>query len=269
MEKLIEVMKIVADKYSKDVNLILADNYLTLEYFTIRGDTRDLYKTVRIDEFEDKLKIKIYEDGFEKLIDPDEIEDIIKILEKQSKKLEHTPEEVKYIKDKYKLGTEVKLIKMYDFQSPPLCTRGRITNIDDKGTIHVDWETGSKLGLVVGTDEFEIVDEESEQEHIQKLQDASRFRFVADFNKEFGTQLQLEQKDISLLMRIYHDYIEESFKPGSLHNHILDKILEIEDALCDSLLKEQKVLFDKWETYRDELDNYNREQSFLYRIYVR
>lgn len=46
---------------------------------------------------------------------------------------------------------------MYDLLSTiPAGTEGIIERIDDIGTIHVNWENGSTLGLVVGVDEFEI-----------------------------------------------------------------------------------------------------------------
>ena len=46
---------------------------------------------------------------------------------------------------------------MYDLQAPPAGTKGFIDFVDDIGTIHMKWENGSTLGLVVGTDEFKII----------------------------------------------------------------------------------------------------------------
>ena len=69
-------------------------------------------------------------------------------------------EEIKQIKEKYTIGTKVKLIKMYDMQEVPVGTKGIIEFIDDIGTLHIKWENGSTLGLVVGVDEFEIIEEQ-------------------------------------------------------------------------------------------------------------
>lgn len=72
----------------------------------------------------------------------------------------YTQKEVECIKQKYKLGTRVKLIKMYDELSAiPTGTEGIIESIDDIGTLHINWDNGSSLGLIVGVDEFEIIGE--------------------------------------------------------------------------------------------------------------
>jgi hypothetical protein len=34
---------------------------------------------------------------------------------------------------------------------------GTVTFIDSLGTVHVDWDSGSQLGLVPGQDEFEVL----------------------------------------------------------------------------------------------------------------
>ena len=48
MELLIEVILKVADKYMDKVNLILCENFLTLEYLYYRNGVKDLYKTIDI-----------------------------------------------------------------------------------------------------------------------------------------------------------------------------------------------------------------------------
>ena len=70
---------------------------------------------------------------------------------------EHTQEEIKEIKAKYIVGTKIELIKMDDSQAPLPGTKGIIENIDDIGTLHIRWENGSSLGLVVGVDEFKVI----------------------------------------------------------------------------------------------------------------
>lgn len=158
MKRLIEVILKVAENYMDRANIIIAKNYLTLEYFYYRNDERDLYKTIEIQEFEDKLKIIIFPEKVEKIINVNDIDDIILTLDKQSKAKKHTQEEIKYIKEKYVEGTKIELIKMYDLTNPiEEGSKGVVDFVDDIGTIHVSWETGSSLGLVVGTDEFKII----------------------------------------------------------------------------------------------------------------
>ena len=41
---------------------------------------------------------------------------------------------------------------MDDVQAPPLGTKGTVVAVDDIGTIHVKWDNGSSLGIVLGED---------------------------------------------------------------------------------------------------------------------
>ena len=61
------------------------------------------------------------------------------------------------LRNMYPVGTRVRLLYMDDIQAPPHNTLGTIKNIDDMGTIHVLWDTGSNLGLVNGIDRFETI----------------------------------------------------------------------------------------------------------------
>lgn len=65
--------------------------------------------------------------------------------------------DVKTLRELYPAGTRIKLLKMDDIQAPPAGTEGTVTFIDDAGTIHMRWDTGSSLGLISGEDEFEVV----------------------------------------------------------------------------------------------------------------
>ena len=59
-----------------------------------------------------------------------------------------------------KAGDRIRLIHMEDKFAPPDGTMGTVTDIDDIGTIHVNWDTGSTLGLVPNVDKFEILSKE-------------------------------------------------------------------------------------------------------------
>nr|WP_296103876.1 DUF4314 domain-containing protein [uncultured Mediterraneibacter sp.] len=66
-------------------------------------------------------------------------------------------DEVERLKQKYRAGMRVRLIKMDDIQAPPSGTEGTIINVDDTGTIRVYWDTGSSLSIITNEDKFEIL----------------------------------------------------------------------------------------------------------------
>lgn len=55
-------------------------------------------------------------------------------------------------------GKRVRLIKMYDDYAVPPGTEGSVTHVDDKGTLHMQWDNGRTLGLVPGEDKYEFID---------------------------------------------------------------------------------------------------------------
>lgn len=152
MEQLIEIIKKVIEKYP-NIKLEIEENKIRLRFYI-----KDiLYKVLEVTQNKDKLQLSILDDNITKIIDLSELEELILILYKQSNAKEYTKEEVEQIKQQYVAGTKIELIKMYDLQAPPAGTKGFIDFVDDLGTIHMKWENGSTLGLVVGTDEFKII----------------------------------------------------------------------------------------------------------------
>lgn len=64
------------------------------------------------------------------------------------------PEMLKQLKEYYQPGTRVMLIRMSDpYSNLRQGDRGTVTLVDDIGTIHVNWDRGSTLGIVFGEDE--------------------------------------------------------------------------------------------------------------------
>lgn len=59
---------------------------------------------------------------------------------------------VKILRAAYPKGSRVVFVQMDDIQAPPLGTQGTVQGVDDIGTIMVDWDNGSYLGVVLGTD---------------------------------------------------------------------------------------------------------------------
>ena len=63
------------------------------------------------------------------------------------------------IKEKYPIGTKLKMLKDMDDKYPILAgTIGTIDYIDSEGQLHMIWGNGRTLALVPEIDEFEIVE---------------------------------------------------------------------------------------------------------------
>ena len=57
------------------------------------------------------------------------------------------------LKEKFVSGTRVVLVKMNDdYSTLKEGDKGTVVMVDDIGTIHVDWDNGSSLGVVFGED---------------------------------------------------------------------------------------------------------------------
>ena len=70
---------------------------------------------------------------------------------------------VAQIREQYKPGTKVRFV----FTDDPYCTlrageQGTVESVDDMGTVHIRWQSGSGLGMIPGTDEFDIVTDETD-----------------------------------------------------------------------------------------------------------
>lgn len=60
---------------------------------------------------------------------------------------------VEQVKKEYPSGTRVELIELNDtFRHFEAGLKGTVSCVDDTGTIHVDWDNGSHLGIVYGED---------------------------------------------------------------------------------------------------------------------
>ena len=66
-------------------------------------------------------------------------------------------ETVERLRDKYKPGCCVELLRMNDVQAPPVGTKGRVLGVDDMGSIMVLWDSGSSLSVVYGEDACKVV----------------------------------------------------------------------------------------------------------------
>ena len=69
-------------------------------------------------------------------------------------------ETIEYLKSSFPRGCRVELLRMDDPQAPPIGTRGTVIGVDDIGTIHVNWDTGSSLGVAYGEDDCRRIGDE-------------------------------------------------------------------------------------------------------------
>ncbi len=67
---------------------------------------------------------------------------------------------LKVLRNQYPPGCTVELVHMDDSQAPMRGTKGKVLHIDDSGTIHVAWESGSTLGIIPGIDMIRRLTEE-------------------------------------------------------------------------------------------------------------
>lgn len=73
-------------------------------------------------------------------------------------------ETLKRLKRQYPIGCRVELVQMndpYSTKLKPGC-QGTVIAVDDIGTIHVNWDCGSSLGVVYGEDVCRKVAENDE-----------------------------------------------------------------------------------------------------------
>ena len=69
------------------------------------------------------------------------------------------PEKLKQLREYYKPGTRVVLVRMDDpYSKLRPGDQGTVSCVDDTGTVFVNWDCGSSLGAVYGVDEIRKID---------------------------------------------------------------------------------------------------------------
>ena len=67
-------------------------------------------------------------------------------------------ETLNLLRERFPRGSRVELERMDDPQAPPIGTLGTVIGVDDVGTIHVNWDSGSRLGVAFGEDDCRRID---------------------------------------------------------------------------------------------------------------
>ncbi|EUB25553.1 hypothetical protein HMPREF1514_1412 [Streptococcus sp. AS20] len=65
---------------------------------------------------------------------------------------------VELLKKRYAAGTRVRLLKMEDPNAVPIGTLGTVKDVDDIGSLIVQWDNGRQLHVLHGIDEVEKID---------------------------------------------------------------------------------------------------------------
>ena len=68
-------------------------------------------------------------------------------------------EALQRLRERFRPGTRVELLRMDDAQAPPIGTMGSVIGVDDIGSIMVRWDSGSSLSVVYGEDSCRVIDE--------------------------------------------------------------------------------------------------------------
>ena len=70
-------------------------------------------------------------------------------------------ETLERLRKEYPVGARVELVHMNDPYNTKLFpgARGTVVSVDDIGTVHVQWDCGSSLGVVYGEDRCRVIKE--------------------------------------------------------------------------------------------------------------
>ena len=66
-------------------------------------------------------------------------------------------ETIQMLKERYKPGTQIRLVHMEGERNMPCGLTGKVELVDDIGQIHVFWENGRHLALNVELDSFSVI----------------------------------------------------------------------------------------------------------------
>ena len=78
---------------------------------------------------------------------------------------------VEMIKNKYPVGTRIRLNYMDDNYSVPRGTCGTVEYVDDEGQIGMKWDNGGTLSLAYGVDSFDILENKELSRNSSKKKD--------------------------------------------------------------------------------------------------
>ena len=116
-------------------------------------------------------------------------------------------DKIKEIKQKYPKGTRIMLNSMDDPHHPvPSGTLGTVETVDDIGTIHMKWDNGQSLGLIVGEDSFYVIESVQNQEKIREADEKIRVLVVEPMKEP---KVEYIENTLDDMQRVVGGLIEE------------------------------------------------------------
>ena len=132
-------------------------------------------------------------------------------------------DKIKEIKQKYPKGTRIMLNSMDDPHHPvPSGTLGTVETVDDIGTIHMKWDNGRSLGLIVGEDSFYVIESVQNQEKIREADEKIRVLVVEPMKEP---KVEYIENTLDDMQRVVGGLIEEITL--KLHRNRIDKFHKI------------------------------------------
>ena len=110
--------------------------------------------------------------------------------------------EIKQIKMQYPKGTRIHLIRMEDPQAVPPGTYGTVEHVDDAGQIHMHWDNGRGLALVLGEDQFTIVQQPEQRPEEMRV-------IIVEPNQ--APKVELIKNTLEAQQEVVGGYIEEIY----------------------------------------------------------
>ena len=121
---------------------------------------------------------------------------------------------VEMIKNKYPVGTRIKLNYMQDDYAVPSGMTGTVDYVDDEGQIGMKWDNGRTLSLIYGVDSFNIINENQK----------------AVFNTKIASDMNHNGEIVEILLfekgkDIYCDRYKIKFNDGTIKDNIMSNEL--------------------------------------------
>ena len=143
--------------------------------------------------------------------------------------------EVERLRREYPEGTRIFLISMVDpYSKLGNGDRGTVKSVDDAGTIHMKWDKGGSLGLVVGEDSFrKLNQEELREEHTENLRGLLWEKAAKEQSDYIEKLKQLSPDEIisCCYEKVMRDDILLSFEDSYLSDRQIKALLKLDYPL--------------------------------------
>lgn len=207
MQKIIEVIKLNAEKYRNKVNAIISEDALTIEYLYEIGEEKDVFKTIQIREANRIMYASIYPDNKELLITINDLEKIFQEIENEIISKKKSKQDAKQ-EEKYK-----DYLEMFD----------KLFETDTKE--HIDFK---KMKLLKSLHQYFTEELYTPSQEYNKI----RREFI-DYADNLREQLTEEQKDIfDKAIDLCNEMTEEQDEQVFIFGCIMGNKLKLELTDC-------------------------------------